>query len=670
MIYFVTGRDQPNVSFTPAKVNDVASFMMFRKEICLDIEANGLDPYLTTPLLVVIGDRYDQYVIDINGISGEAKKRIAELLETQKVIGHNLKYDYKVLKAQLGWEFRDVWDTMIAEQRLVMGASKEDGVSAGLEATLKRRLKKELPQPKSTRNEFLAMDRKSLFDDRHVEYAAGDVGFLMDVVDEQKRLLEKFGQTWFVRDIEMKLVPILGDMELEGMVFDQEAWLKRLDIDHFRKLDLEQQMDAEIRKLSKDYPQVLGGRYTRKRKQCVVEQHSLFGKPVKYESENKGNINYGSSKQVLEIFNRLDIVPPQDNKGKPTLAADQVEQWLLDAPDTNPLYQFMTYFQEYQKMKKAVSSYGEDWIDNFVNPVTGKVHTEFRQCGTKTGRFACGSTSNGKPNFQQMPRSDLYRNCFGTRHGYKIVGCDLGGAELVILAANSGDQKLFELVKGDMHYYLATQCWRAIWKHRGDDDKAETFVVSKEENKDLRQLQKNVNYGLSYGATAMRIAETLGVSLEEGEIVEQTIKNELPDAFSYLDRKAEEGIRQGYIVLSERSKSRRWFPAITKANKAKTKVSRHEVSKVERLCKNAPIQGTQADMLKEAMVELDYYIRFHNVDAFMLLQIHDELQVAYREDQDWFPPEVARIMTEVANRYLTDGITMSADFDIGDRWKK
>jgi DNA polymerase-1 len=285
-----------------------------------------------------------------------------------------------------------------------------------------------------------------------------------------------------------------------------------------------------------------------------------------------------------------------------------------------------------------------------ISKVTGLLHTTYKQCFTDTGRLSSGDSKTGKVNIQQVPKLKKLRKCFKYLAGYKILTIDLAQAELVFLSSKAQDKKLMELNKGDIHSYLATKAWRKIL---GD----ETYIVSQTENTDKRTEFKNVVYGAVYGAGVQKIAETMNISLAQAELVMQSLREELPDTFKYMDNASKFAVDNGYIEFSKRTHSRRWFPDR----------SRKFIGKVKRAAINAPLQGECADAIKEAMVEVSKHIKRNSIDAKLLLQAHDELVYAFKDDD--FPEVVKYIMTSTVNEYL-EGVEMNATYHVEETWIK
>jgi DNA polymerase-1 len=450
---------------------------------------------------------------------------------------------------------------------------------------------------------------------------------------------------FLIYGIEMPLVKILGDAELRGLVIDQEKWIEIIKEKEQEEKDLKAKLD-EILRNSTIYDDLLKSSRRPLRKKSL----GLWW--------NKLNINYNSSEQIKSIFRIFgESIPRGTRKNSDgefeeteTVGVKNIQLYLKQKPDTI-LKDFLETFIKYKKVQKHLSSFGYNYL-NMISPITGRLHTVYKQCFTDTGRLSCGDTKNAsKPNLQQIPKLKKLRQCFGYLKGYKILTIDLTGAELVILGSKAQDFKLIELNNGDMHSYLAQKSWRKILK----DD---TYIISQEINTDKRTEFKNVNYGILYGAGVRKIAETLNVSLDHAQLVMDTLNDELPDTFRYMDTASAFALANGYIEFNSRTHSRRWF----------VERGRSSVGQVKRAAINAPIQGTQADMIKEAMVEINKYLIKNNIDGHLLMQVHDELVFAFR-DRDEFPEEIKKIMLDTANKYLV-GVEMKASYHVEDTWTK
>lgn len=677
-------------------VNDFLAGFSADEYLAIDTETTGLDAFCNDVLLTIIGDDVHQIVIDCSTASGRyIVKRALE--EHYNWIGHNIKFDYKMLKQNIGVGIQVTYDTMIADQRLYQGLGKSNknptGISYSLPATIERHIDQDIVMDKDVRNEFVGADINTFeVKERHILYGAKDVALLHGVKDSQDILIKKYEMEFLIYKVEMPLIPILGDCELEGFVLNEEKWKQNIEENRKLKFEKEIELDEELRKLRDAMPVkrryfLTGGRYDLVRKREVTVQTDIFGEGTSVSNLNKGNINWGSTKEIVEIFGKLEIVlptkaglyykPKVNDKGKLTnkeldftTGEDALRQYLIDKPKTKAKG-LVELLLEFRKATSELTKYGENFLEN-KNPISGKFHTIYRQCNAANGRFQSGGgkLQPDKFNSQNIPRDTKFRHCFGVEEGYQVVTCDLSGAELRIMCSHSQDMKLLSLSEGDMHSYFAQGGWRAIYESRGDIEKATKFTVSKTVNKEVRQKCKNLTFGTVYGCHAKKAAKTIDVSRDEGQLYINNMRKEIPSTFRYVDKKAKFAVRHGFLVLNDRTKSRIWYPWIIHRIRDGHELDFRDKIHVDNSARNVTISGTQADMIKEAIVEIGTEIRFNNWDCHLLMQVHDELVYKFpKEDYDWFPKFVADKMSDVANRYLKN-VEMGTDYEVMDTWTK
>lgn len=475
-----------------------------------DIEATGLDCYLAKPILYGIGTDKHQimfdWTIDITPIFINITKYNNILL------GHNLKYDIKLVYVNTGIMIRKVYDTMIAEQRLYM----RSGYRYGLDALIERYFKKQIY--KTTRNEFINADLNTFkINVRHLEYLKGDLVDLFYIRKEQQIKIKKFKQDFLIYGIEFPLISEIAEAEIEGFEFDIVAWKDKLRKNIELKKELETKLDNEIRYI-RDYKSVnklyknidpkitlSGGKYDNPRKYNPLEDFfnkdgtvnnlDIFGENMtsktftglkKKIKLNPNNIDYNSKKEVVAIFAALEepmitaaeqfIIPKLSSKGKVigpvnnySLKEDLLEIYLRQNKDSL-MKNFIETYIKFSKTCTAINNFGDNYLTK-VHPITGKIHTIYRQCDADTGRFQSGGGKNepDKYNSQNIPREKDYRKCFKVNNRlYSVNTCDYSGAELIVMASHAQDHRLLELSKGDMHSHMATKSWKNVFAYRAN----------------------------------------------------------------------------------------------------------------------------------------------------------------------------------------------------------
>jgi DNA polymerase-1 len=351
-----------------------------------------------------------------------------------------------------------------------------------------------------------------------------------------------------------------------------------------------------------------------------VAQASLFGPP-------RANINLDSQQQVTEALTRLGIPLP-----------DSTRNWKLQPLAAQ--YPIVAKLLEYRTMQKALTSYGQNMVE-LINPKTGRLHADFRQIGAPTGRFACTN-----PNIQQVPHAVEYRRCFmGHPNGRTLVIADYSQIELRILAEFSGDQAFMDAFRSgaDLHKVTAAQ----------------VFGVSQDQvTKDQRDFAKRLNFGVVYGIGAQRFSMMTGLGVPEAEDV---LKRYFA-TYRGLDRFLRESANRAVTDKEARTGSGR----LVKFNFDPS--DRQQVSMTQRNGKNAPIQGTSADILKRALRLLNDELR--QTSAKIVNIIHDEIVVEVDEaEAPGVAQTVERAMCAAGEEYLTT-VPVKVESQIASEWTK
>lgn len=710
-IYYITERND-KLGFKTATLKDCIEYANSKEYIGFDIEASSLDPYRAKLRLSSIGDSNKTFVIDHTTIEPDFIKSITNT----GIIGHNLKYDCKVMLNH-GIEFTKVYDTMLVEQSIRMG--HKGGNS--LDVVLARRLNI-VDVDKGIRNDFVG-SLSFTPQEKHILYSAGDV-LRMDLLKEiQKEYLDSFNMNFVMYDIEFPLLLILAKSEYEGIPVSISGIREFVKESKQEQLDVERKMDIEVSKLLKDLkPELLNGKYVNERNRQDVIQTDLFDTRGKVTTnKNKNNINYGSDSQIKELFQTLDFPVPiiKDKKSglyKPSSGIEALESILKESKG-GELTHFIELLLIHRNLTKEITSFGENMIQ-MINPYSGNLHTIYRQCGADTGRFQSGDTKNKYINSQQIPAKNVLRTCFGTKDDleskYDIMTMDLSGAELVILADLAGDEVLKANIE-DPHSALANIGTNAIINYllsnysksgykAGDYNKFSDipeylirdndfvlnrlktilytkerveeaftngeFKIDKNTSKDIRNAYKAVTYGLAYGASADRISVVLNIDKLLASVVEEAIKKYIPKTFDFLNKNSTFGLNNGYIVTCNRTNSRRWFKEVYDMLRIGAEVPFNIRGIVERACKNSPIQGTQAFMVKEASVAIMNWVKENNLDVNILMWVHDEWVIRIPKGKKDIAESIKKIATETCNKYLSNGLKMDAEYSINSTWVK
>ncbi|MBL38156.1 MAG: DNA polymerase I [Xanthomonadales bacterium] len=316
-----------------------------------------------------------------------------------------------------------------------------------------------------------------------------------------------------------------------------------------------------------------------------------------------GEFNLGSPKQLQEIlFERLEIpVVRKTPKGQPSTAEDVLQE--LAAEHALP-----ALILEHRGLSKLKSTY-TDRLPEKVREDTGRVHTHYHQATTATGRL-----SSTDPNLQNIPirteEGRRIRKAFVAPDGWCIVAADYSQVELRIMAHMSGDERLLKAFADREDIHRATA--------------AEVFGVPLDEvSSEQRRSSKAINFGLMYGMSAWGLARQLETDrTTAAEYIDRYFAR-YPGVREFMDNTRKLAKKQGFVeTLAGR---RLWLPEINSRNRQRQQAA-------ERAAINAPLQGTAADIIKRAMIDVDHWIESEKVDARLVMQVHDELVLEVRSD--------------------------------------
>lgn len=356
------------------------------------------------------------------------------------------------------------------------------------------------------------------------------------------------------------------------------------------------------------------------------------------------NFNISSPKQLGEIlFVKLGLKAKNQKKTAKTGALSTKESELLKLAEANPIVPLIL---EHRELAKLLGTY-IDPLPMLVDKA-GRLHTTFIQAGTTTGRMA-----SRDPNLQNIPnKTDIGREIregFVATQGFKLVSFDYSQIELRIAAFLSNDKKLIEIFKAgaDVHTAVASRVFN---------------VPLDEVNKEMRRRAKAINFGVMYGMGVNALRQQLGTDRKEAQKFYENYFQTFSGLAKYLDETRAAAARLGYTETY--FGRRRYFEGI------ESKISFVRAA-AERMAINAPIQGTEADIIKLAMVRVDEFLRKEKIDkkVFLLLQVHDELVYEIEKDLvEKVALHIKEIMENVLSLSETKGVPIVADVSIGDNW--
>ena len=555
--------------------------------IYFDTETEGLDPRLNKILLAQFMIDDEIYVLNIPKLGLELLTRIAERAKESniKIVAHNAKFDWKFIYHYTGVEWNNVYDTMNAECILNAGIGSS---TYSLEDLVLTYLGEEID--KSVRESFFSGNTSIDFTEQQILYSAKDVKVLKPIHTTQ---IKKATDTKELRvlEVEMGIIPVVAKMEYDGVLLDQEEWLK-----------LEKKALRKAERYKPIFKGMLLGKVDLSKYKNALEVREAFAFPKSITKKKTAvlesitdtnairgwlcnNFNIGSSQQVKQAFINIGINVPNTNAK------------VLEADFGS--YREVQALLKIREQEKRANSFGSNIFEK-IHPVTGRIHAEYLNNGAATGRMSYS--------YHNIPRLKEYRNAFSiAREGWSIISADYSQAEYRLTGAISGEDAIIQayLEGKDMHSATAAIRFK---KNINDITKAE------------RNIAKSINFLMIYGGTAWGMQWKLNVPLNEAEEIVNEFWRGYPKLAKFKEIAEKKIIERGYSVTPlgrRRYMSER--PAFMDINQYASWVRRQK-----RELFNHIIQGGSADSVKIAM--LNCYNENPFGDKFRLLQQeHDEL---------------------------------------------
>jgi len=607
--------------------------------IYLDTETTGLDTLTDKIILLQIRANEKTYIVNCKEVASNYVKYIIELIKdsNKTCVIQNAKFDIKIIKSNTGILLDNVYCTFISE--IIATNSWTCNRYPGLKYLVKKYL--DINIEKDIRLDFT--DPNLVLTEEHFEYAANDLAYLSTIRNRQLEEIIRSKQEKIL-ELEMKFLPVLAQMELNGVYFNVDKWNKIANS--------YQEKANEQEKIVKDffmdkvdfskYPNLLEatraiGIYKDKdgknlrakfRKEELEKIKDVsFAKKYIYE-----NLNIDSNSQMKNIL-WLAGIQVQD-----TLAATLKKQY-TKFPVTENIV-------KYREFAKRVTTYGEEFTSR-VHPRTGRIHAEYHQYGTASGRLACKN-----PNMQNIPAEDEYRACFEAESGNKFLTIDYSQQEYRIIGEFTGEQAIIDAYNAgkDMHVVTAALV---------------NNISIEEVTKEQRRGAKAVNFGLFYGANEYGLKYRLGITLKESIRIMTSVFGGMPRFVSFRAAFENKVIDMGYSVTM--AGRRRYFE--TKSDFIDGGEYLKYIGKIKREGFNHPIQGTGADMTKLAMCYCHYNNPFG--EKFKLVtQGHDEIGFEVSEDIAKEADEFAKGEMIKAGEKFIKSMPVEVEGVIKNHWSK
>ncbi len=375
--------------------------------------------------------------------------------------------------------------------------------------------------------------------------------------------------------------------------------------------------------------------------QLKVTQEVFTDRMNQYErhafEEAGQEFNISSPRQVGDIlFGKMQLVekPKKTKTGQYVTSEEVLQQLSGKAPIVDDIL-------NYRGMKKLLGTYVEA-LPKLIDEKDLHIHTSFNQAITATGRL-----SSSDPNLQNIPVRDddgkEIRKCFIADEGCKWFSADYSQIELRIMAHLSGDENMIEAFREGFDIHRATAS--KIWKERIED-------VSDAQRKKAKQA----NFGIIYGITAFGLAQRMDISNKEAKQLIDDYFHTFPKVYQYMEQAKESAREKGYAETM--FGRRRYLPDIKSGNNTVRGFA-------ERNAINAPIQGSEADIIKIAMIRIWRRFKAENLRSKMILQVHDELNFSVYPDEE---KKVEEIVIEEMQNAANLSVPLTADSGWGDNW--
>ncbi|MDB4809668.1 DNA polymerase I [bacterium] len=567
---------------------------------CFDTEATGLDPRVAIPLGIAFCFEPNRaYYVTCGGSLDSAKEVLEEfrvLFEDESIakVGHNLKYDLTLLRWN-GIRVRgDLFDTMLAH------SMKEPEMKHGLDYLAKIYLGyapipiSDLIGPKGeTQKAMSEVPLESL-----VPYACEDADVTLQIANAMRPELETRGVTKVCYEVECPLVPILVEMEHEGIRLDTDA------LAAFSK-----KLEAEILELREKIYAAAGHEF-----------------------------NIDSPKQLgVVLYEELEIEsnPKKTATGQYSTRESEMQRLL-------GRHEIVADVLDYRNARKLKSVY-VDQLPEAVNSGTGRVHTHYSQSWTATGRM-----QSNDPNLQTIPvrkeRGRDIRAAFVPRDDtHLLLSADYSQIELRVMAELSGDAAMLEAFENEIDIHTSTA--------------SKVYHVAVEEvTREMRDKAKTVNFGIIYGISAFGLQQRLNIPRAEASELIESYFEKYPGVQEYIDRTISFAREHGYVATQ--TGRRRYLRDINSK-------SRGVAQAAERLAMNSPIQGTAADILKLAMINVSRELILGDFETKMVLTVHDEIvfdMVASERDA------VMPVIESAMRNTLPMRVPIVVEMGVGKNW--
>lgn len=642
--------------------------------IALDLETTGLRGWADDIDLIAIKTQKQTYVLEASKYKTENLVVLFENIGRQNVvIAHNAKFDVGFIYSHYGVLLTNCHCTKMGAEMCENGLATKLRLTYDRPFSLVSVLARWLgvthanEETKSIwQKSFVDKTKGELYRNipsvrlKQMQYAVEDVEHLHALYEAQMEQIKALGLETIYR-LEYKLLPVLVKMEQTGCLIDKDGWMKVIN-ENWKPEEKEiiARLDAEAKRLlgKRDF------KYSLSRVSSTVTQFDLFGAPSSVELEEANAFNYGSQDHLFDFFRAIKAPIPRDKHDKESLEEECLLVYLTEHPDSK-VATFLTLLLEHRKVSKLISTYGELFLSKLDDK--NYIHTEYTQTEVETGR-----NSSKRPNLQNIPKAPKdkpsrdIRRFFIAKPDHKFVTCDMSGAEVAIAADYSQEPILLAALRegADMHSQLASVSFSLIFNRPIVISKSEEpFEIDGHEYtpSELRDVHKSVVFAKFYKGGAARVYGVLSKYINRhcdakarmglAKKISDALDEKMPKLSEYLSSLIVKAQKDGFLRTSSFGRIR-YFDSSVYGEAA-----------------NAPIQGTNAEAIKMAMVRLDKLFSGMG-HARIVMVIHDELVCEVHKD---VADEYAKIIKDemaAALSYFLTTIKGGASVKISDHWQK
>ena len=610
-------------SYEEATLDECYEYLANLPVIALDTETEGEFNFSNSLLLLQVGDRNTQYVINCKKVNVYLLKPV---LESKLCIIQNAKFDWKFM-FKTGVDIKKIFDTFLAEIVIHGGYNFSDSdklyfIPTSLKALVLKYCGEELDKT------IRGVIHKENNSDRVIKYSARDIEFLEDIMEKQVTQLQEL-DLMPVMDLENAAVRVFAIMEYNGIKVDPVKWGNVANVTEANTAELIRKLDDIIIDSYNSNPKLY---------KFIDNQTDLLS------SEVHTKINWKSSQQKLAVLEVLGV--KLDSTESAELIKNQNKHKII------PL------LIELSKQAKLASTYGRSFL-KYINPVTKRIHTNFWQL------LNSGRVSSSDPSLLNIPAhgnlAEAIKEAFIAEDGYILCDTDFSGIELRIIAELSQDPLWVDTFNndGDLHSILCASTFGIPL-----EDVKKPFPYRPEVN--YRFVQKTTNFGLAYGMSEFKLSSTIQVSVQQAKEIITKFFNVVPGVKKFLDGICNVGIKYGRIRTPGPYRRIRFFPQHKEAVESGDDKT---LAAIGRMSKNHPIQGLNANITKLALCNIQDRIDRELLDMKILLPIHDAILVEIHKSIQEYGTKVIQEEMIKAAQVVIKTVPVKVDTVIGEYWK-